>query len=150
MNRRSLLSTSLLAVLVLSLSLVWSGCENSADITAPGVSETQETPAFTPDNMPQIQSVMRIQDRETPRLMELPDVVGTATGLGDDGQPVIQILTEKAPPPGRLPRGGRRHGARARQGDGAGRPDARQEAYRCMGARCGGLGVVCRGRRHQC
>lgn len=103
MSRRSLLSTSLLVVLVLSLSLVWSGCENSADITAPGVSETQETPAFTPE-VHEFVSVMRVQDRETARLMELPDVVGTATGLNDAGEPVIQILTEKATPPGRLPK----------------------------------------------
>jgi hypothetical protein len=103
MTRRSLFSTSLLIALVFSLSLVWSGCENSTDITAPGVQSTEETPVFTPD-VQQFQSVMRVQDRETGRLMELPEVVGTATGLNDGGDPVILVLTENAAPAGRLPK----------------------------------------------
>ena len=103
MSRRSLFSTSLLIVLVLSLSLVWSGCENSADITSPGVQGTEDAATFTQD-VHQFQSAMRVQNRETGRLMQLPDVVGTATGLDDAGRPVIQILTEKATPPGRLPK----------------------------------------------
>lgn len=103
MSRRSLFSTGLLIALVLSLSLVWSGCENSADITAPVVEETQGSQGFTPV-VEQFESVMRLQERETARFMAMPDVVGTATGLNDKGQPVIQVLTEKATPAGRLPR----------------------------------------------
>jgi hypothetical protein len=100
MSRRSLFSTGLLVALTLALSLVWSGCENSADITAPTVEDTQ---VFTPDTQ-QFESVMRLQERETRRFMDMPDVVGTATGLNDRGEPVIQVLTEKAMPAGRLPR----------------------------------------------
>ena len=100
MSRRSLFSTGLLVALTLALSLVWSGCENSADITAPNVEDTQ---VFTPDTQ-QFESVMRLQERETRRFLDMSGVVGTATGLNDRGEPVIQILTEKAMPAGRLPR----------------------------------------------
>ncbi|RKZ15762.1 hypothetical protein DRQ53_08120 [bacterium] len=103
MSRRSLFSTSLLIALVLSLSFVWSGCENSADITAPGVEETQDQSTFSPV-VQQFEAVMRLQERETSRFMKMPGVVGTATGLNDAGEPVIQILTERAMTMGRLPR----------------------------------------------
>ena len=103
MFRRSLFSTGLLIVLVFSLSLVWSGCENSADLTAPGVESTQDDAGFVRD-VQQFESVMRLQERETPRIMAMPEVVGTATGLNDRGEAVIQILTEKASPAGRLPK----------------------------------------------
>lgn len=103
MTKRSLFSTGLLIALVFALSLVWSGCENSADLTAPGVEDTQQAPVFTAES-PQIQSTMRLQERETPGLMQMEGVVGTATGVNEFGQPVIQVLTEYAMPSGRLPR----------------------------------------------
>lgn len=42
-----------------------------------------------------IPEVLSIQDRSTSRLMAVPDVVGTATGLGEDGEPVILVLTKR-------------------------------------------------------
>lgn len=53
---------------------------------------------------PRIQAVMAIQKRHTPSLMTIPGVVGTATGLDDDGQPAVVVFTETALTPGLLPR----------------------------------------------
>ncbi len=41
---------------------------------------------------PKIQSVMTIQDRNTPRLMAKRDVIGTATTLDENGEPAIMLL----------------------------------------------------------
>jgi hypothetical protein len=45
-------------------------------------------------NQPQVQAVMKTQDRYAPGLMALPGVVGTATGLAADGRPGILLLVE--------------------------------------------------------
>lgn len=52
---------------------------------------------------PQVQAVMAIQNRHTSGLMALPGVVGTATGLTDDGRPAIIIFTMTAPGEGMIP-----------------------------------------------
>lgn len=41
---------------------------------------------------PQLQSVMAIQNFHTRRLMENPDVIGTATTVNDEGRPAIMLL----------------------------------------------------------
>ena len=72
-----------------------------------GCSDTSDTPV-APQNLPeaslfsaksiQVQSVMAVQDRHTPSLMADPEVIGTATGLTDDGRLAVLVLvtTEKA------------------------------------------------------
>jgi hypothetical protein len=45
---------------------------------------------------PEIQKVMRIQERNTEMLMKHPQVAGTATGLTEEGQPCILVLTKTA------------------------------------------------------
>ena len=47
---------------------------------------------------PLFQRAMAIQDKNTAKLMADPDVIGTATTIGDDGKPAIMVLvlTEKA------------------------------------------------------
>ncbi|MCI0513534.1 S1 family peptidase [candidate division KSB1 bacterium] len=83
----------LLLMVVVSLTF-WVGCENEA-VKPLAPTATQETVIFNRDN-PQIQAVMAIQDRHTPALMQLENVVGTATGLTPDGQPAILVLTKTA------------------------------------------------------
>jgi hypothetical protein len=63
-----------------------------AKITNETIILNEETIAMDKAN-PQIQAVMAIQNRHTPLLMSLPDVVGTATGLTDDGRPAIMVFT---------------------------------------------------------
>jgi hypothetical protein len=63
---------------------------------------SQETIAFDKAN-PQIQAVMAVQDRHTPGLMALPEVVGTATGLTEAGRPAILVFTKNRVEAGMIP-----------------------------------------------
>lgn len=72
-----------------------------------GCSDDSNTPV-APQNLPDaslfsakstlVQSVMAVQDRHTPSLMADPEVIGTATGLTDDGNLAVLVLvtTDKA------------------------------------------------------
>jgi hypothetical protein len=53
--------------------------------------------ALDPDH-PQVQAVMKVQDAFTPALMAHPDVLGTATGLGDDGALAILVFVNEESP----------------------------------------------------
>jgi hypothetical protein len=78
---------------LLALSLVlWMGCES--DIPSKPEA-TEETTVYGAPPQDVIDRVMAIQDRHTPRLMAIPGVVGTATGLGTGGRPAVMVLTEK-------------------------------------------------------
>lgn len=63
-----------------------------------GVDEAPVAPAASPDAginhelIPKIQSVMAVQDRHTKDLMDLEDVIGTATTLNADGEPAVMVL----------------------------------------------------------
>ncbi len=63
---------------------------------------SQETIAFDKAN-PQIQAVMAVQDRHTPGLMALPEVVGTATGLTEAGRPAVLVFTKNRVEAGMIP-----------------------------------------------
>jgi hypothetical protein len=43
---------------------------------------------------PQIQAVMAIQDHYSPALLALPEVVGTATGINEQGYPAVIVFTK--------------------------------------------------------
>jgi hypothetical protein len=49
--------------------------------------------AGPPDVPPGLEIAMEVQEAHTPSLMENPDVVGTAIGLDEFGEPVIQVFT---------------------------------------------------------
>ena len=53
----------------------------------------QEEFELSKDN-PRVQAVMAVQDRHTARLMAIPEVVGTATGMTDDGRVAIIVYTQ--------------------------------------------------------
>ncbi len=95
MRCRSLKTCFIVGILgvLLALSLVlWMGCES--DIPSKPVA-TEETTVYGAPPQNVIDRVMAIQNRHTPRLMAIPGVVGTATGLGPGDQPAILVLTEK-------------------------------------------------------
>jgi hypothetical protein len=52
---------------------------------------------------PNIRAVIAVQNRHTPGLMGRPEVIGTATGLAEDGRPAILVLTKKVVEPGVIP-----------------------------------------------
>ncbi len=89
---KTCLIVGILGVL-LALSLVlWMGCESDIP-SKPG--DAEETTVYGAPPQGAIDQVMAIQDRHTHPLMAIPGVVGTATGLGADGRPVVMVLTEK-------------------------------------------------------
>jgi len=57
----------------------------------------QQAAALALDN-PRVIEVMTVQDAVTPYLMAQPDVVGTATGLADDGEVAIIVLVNEESP----------------------------------------------------
>lgn len=83
---RTRLSTFLLLAGILALLVGFQGCSN--DDTAP-TSPVVQAPQ---DTGPDLRTVMSIQERHTPALMASGDVIGTATTIGEDGQPAILLL----------------------------------------------------------
>ncbi|MDH4231832.1 MAG: S1 family peptidase [Nitrospirota bacterium] len=90
--------TSVLFIVALTLSFVllaggigFQGPDNATAFTA----GQGNVPAVLDKNNPQIRAVMAIQNRHTPELMALPDVVGTATGLTEDGRPAVFVFTKR-------------------------------------------------------
>jgi len=100
----------LLLAFVFLLSLIhWAG---EGGLQGPGGAEakitletivSEEEPIALDKSHPRIQAVMAVQGRHTHGLMALPEVVGTATGLDEAGNPAILVLTKKAIPPGLIP-----------------------------------------------
>jgi hypothetical protein len=85
-----------LVAAVFAVSVVyWTGCENAQDLSnAPAASQGEML--LTKEN-PQVQAVMSIQDRATADLMSVPGVVGTATGLTDDGRLCVMVYLDSQP-----------------------------------------------------
>ncbi len=54
-------------------------------------------------NHPAIQALMAVQHRHSRRLMAIPEVVGTATGLDEAGGAAIVVFTKEAVSPGMIP-----------------------------------------------
>lgn len=77
--------TRLFPVFILFAFTLWMGASASA---APG------HPAVLDRENPQIRAVMAIQDHYSPALLTLPDVVGTATGLDEQGNPAVIVFTK--------------------------------------------------------
>lgn len=89
-------SAGMLAFLIVVLAFsttVWMGCNDRAE-TPVAPASSQQVAAFDKAN-PQVQAIMSVQARHTDALMSNPDVVGTGIGLGEDGKPVLLILTKR-------------------------------------------------------
>jgi hypothetical protein len=83
---------------VLSSAIIWYGCSRSGESpTAPGASDNsqQELAILGTDN-PQVQQTMSVQEKYTSDLMANKAVVGTATGINDDGSLVIKVFVKDA------------------------------------------------------
>lgn len=82
-----------LGLTVLALLAFMVGCSDTNEsLNAPAGGEQQSV--LLSRTNPKVQVVMAVQDRHTPKLMEDPLVVGTATGLGDNGEPAIIVYLE--------------------------------------------------------
>lgn len=92
-QRRSVPALTLLVLLVaLSLTL-WFGCGEQAG-TPTGPEAQQELVLSVTD--PQVQAVMEIQDRHTDELLARPGIIGTATGMTEEGRPAVIVFAKSA------------------------------------------------------
>jgi hypothetical protein len=73
--------------------------EAEAKITQDTVVPDGNNPVLD-ENDPQIKAVMAVQNRHQHELMAVSEVVGTATGLSDDGAPVVLVLARSNVAPG--------------------------------------------------
>ena len=93
-----LLPYLLTAAMLVLLAGLWGCSESELSPTTPAdTGPTAEAVAKSAAN-PQVRAVMAIQDRYTPALMADADVIGTATTIGDDGQPavVVYVISDRA------------------------------------------------------
>lgn len=94
------LALLLIGVVFIFMIGIW-GCSNTDNSPiGPNATSIVDNVADAPtvEMKAKLKSVMVIQNANTTRLMANPDVIGTATTLGDDGQPAIMLLvtTQKA------------------------------------------------------
>ncbi|MCA9732088.1 hypothetical protein KC799_08155 [candidate division KSB1 bacterium] len=87
--RSKVRGTVVLLALLAMTSFMWMGCESNQNPQTPEVQEF-----VLVQSNPQVQNVMEIQLRHTDELMAKEGIVGTATGLTEDGKPAVLILTE--------------------------------------------------------
>jgi hypothetical protein len=98
-----------LGVLLSVFSFIqWTGNGVSTGVAAANAQITDETifseeSAVLDRNNPHVRRAMDIQGRYTRTLMEMPDVVGTATGLSEDNSPAILVFTKHEMKAGALP-----------------------------------------------
>jgi hypothetical protein len=129
--RTSALETAARAVIHFALltTIVWLGCgPGERDVTAPQDPQANVQQLLRP--------AMSVQDRHTEELLQIPGVVGTATILGEGGEPVIVIFTESADVRG-LPDRLEGYGVRVVP---SGRFHALQGARKCDNPPCNGGG----------
>ncbi len=84
-----------LLVVLLGVGAGFWGCSQDTTPTAP---QTPPDTGLMSASDPMVQSVMAVQERYTARLMADPEIIGTATGLSEDGRPAVLVLatTERA------------------------------------------------------
>jgi hypothetical protein len=82
-----------LIALALAFGLVWFGCEmEPSQVSGPETGIQQVGKVALPPIA--LERVMAIQNQHTPKFLEIPGVVGTATGFGPDDTPVILVFTK--------------------------------------------------------
>ena len=79
------------AFTILLVAFVWVGCSDQPGPVGPG-SDVTSGPIAKPAQAA-LDAVMAVQDRHTSRVMALGGVVGTGTGLGAAGNPVVVVFT---------------------------------------------------------
>ncbi len=82
---------SLLALALTASISLWVGCSEESGI-ADVSSQSNQLTLLNEEN-PRVQAVTRIQDLSTEALFSHPDVVGTGTGLDDNGNPTVVVYT---------------------------------------------------------
>lgn len=91
------------AVVLLVVAAVAVTCSRQpTEPIKPVGNEAQFEAAVFADNQG-LRRAMEVQEKHTPSLLARPEVVGTATGLTEDGRPAVLLLLKEAVPAGTLP-----------------------------------------------
>lgn len=108
-RRYSKYALGIFAIIFSLSAILWNGDSGlykpdavEAKLTQATVVLDEGTVAFDRAN-PHIQNAMAVQDRHTAYLMAISEVVGTATGLTDDGKPAILVLVKNGVSAGVIP-----------------------------------------------
>src|SRR5262249_39458721 len=110
--RRSCMKRSIRSPVLLALALsaafiaALAGCsKQSSLVTAPESPAASAIAALNNNKLgaPELRAAFQVQEANTPGLMRVPGVVGTATTADDQGRPAILVLTEYALNAGRVP-----------------------------------------------
>jgi hypothetical protein len=88
--RRYVSNSLILVFLIASISITGTGI-----FLWSATAEAQTIPEILHNHHPLVQKAIEVQHRHTPRLMNIPDVVGTGVGIGPDGLPVIKVFTRR-------------------------------------------------------
>jgi hypothetical protein len=80
-------------VFLVTVSIVWIGCETRHD--TPVQPQTSQGRVVLDKENPQVRSVMAVQDRYTSDIMANTNVVGTATGLTDEGRLAVLVYLQE-------------------------------------------------------
>lgn len=83
-----------LLVLFISISFIISSCSDLINGPSDQVQTATQDQGTLTKNNPAIQAVIPVQEKYTAELMNIPDVIGTAVGLTEDGKPCILALTK--------------------------------------------------------
>lgn len=93
-HRSSWFVVAVLVVIAAFSMTLLTGCEDKQDLSS-GPVTSQTTGSLSKSN-PEVQNVMSIQERHTSELMKDNNVVGTATGLTEDGRLAVLVLLKEA------------------------------------------------------
>ena len=79
------------------LALFWAGCSQDTDTgVSPLIDQTTNATPAPEKGLGFFGAAIAVQSEYTPALMMSDDVVGTAVGLTDEGEPAVMILTKRA------------------------------------------------------
>jgi hypothetical protein len=82
-----------LLILIVSLIFIVSSCSDLINEPTDQNNATQNQSVLSKEN-PLISAIIPVQEKYTDDLMKIPDVIGTAVGLNNDGKPCILVLTK--------------------------------------------------------
>jgi len=90
------ISWFVVAILAISLSVFWYGCQSDKNDSV-SVGPQIQAPSFAKlsTDDPAVQSVMQVQNKHTAKLMTDKNIVGTATGLTEDGRLAILVFLKE-------------------------------------------------------
>jgi len=93
---RSWIGVGLSALVLVAAAFFVIGCSEKQDMATPAPTGQPSFNKLTLDD-PEVQSVIKVQNKHTSELMAKQNVIGTATGLTEDGRVAVIVYLENDP-----------------------------------------------------